>query len=102
MAIVMYQKMPAEATIEMINAVTDEMDAHKNPPAGLIVHTAVEMGGRITIIDVWESQEAFDKFSDDRLGPAFARVGERMGVDMSQMPEPETHFHEVLSLVRGA
>jgi hypothetical protein len=71
------------------------------PPNGLIVHTTVDIGGRITIIDVWESQEDWDKFADARLGPAFATVAERMGIDLSQAGEPETHIHEVLSIVHG-
>ena len=101
MPIVMYQKMPPDATLEMIEAVTDEMDAHNLPPNGLIVHTVVETGGRLTIIDVWESQEDFDKFSETRLGPAFAAVAQRMGVDLSQVGEPETQILEVLSIVHG-
>ena len=101
MPIVLYQKMPPETTMEMIEAVTEEMDARALPPNGLIVHTAVNMDGRLTIIDVWESQEDFDEFSKARLGPAFATVFERMGVDMSQAAEPETQILEVLSIVHG-
>jgi len=99
--IVLYQKMPPDATLEMIEAVTDEMDVHNLPPNGLIVHTVVEIGGRLTIIDVWESQEDYDKFGETRLGPAFAAVAQRLGVDLSQAGEPETHIHEVLSIVHG-
>ena len=101
MPIVLYQKMPPEATLEMIEAVTNEMDVRTLPPNGLIVHTAVNIGGRLTIIDVWESQEDWDKFAEARLGPAFATVAGRMGIDMSQAAEPETQILEVLSIVHG-
>ena len=101
MPIVLYQKMPPETTIEMINAVTDEMDVRNLPPNGLIVHTAVNIGGRLTIIDVWESQDDWDKFAESRLGPAFATVSARMGVDLSKAGEPETQILEVLSIVHG-
>ena len=101
MPIVLYQKMPPDTTLEMIEAVSNEMDVHNLPPNGLIVHTVVNLDGRITIIDVWESQDDFDKFADSRLGPAFAAVSERMGIDMSQGPEPETKILEVLSIVHG-
>ena len=101
MPIVMYQKMPPDATLEMIEAVTNEMDVHAVPPSGLIVHTVVEVDGQLRIIDVWESQEDFDKFSESRLGPAFAAVAERMGVDLAQAGEPETKILEVLSIVHG-
>jgi hypothetical protein len=101
MPIVMYQKMPPEATLEMIEAVTTEMDAHALPPNGLIVHTVVDRGGHLTIIDVWESQDDLDEFSKARLDPAFATVSQRMGVDLSQAAEPETEILEVLSIVHG-
>jgi hypothetical protein len=101
MPVVLYQKMPPDATLEMIEAVSQEMDVHSLPPNGLIVHTVVNLGGRLTIIDVWESQDDFDKFAETRLGPAFAAVAERMGIDLSQGPEPETEILEVLSIVHG-
>ena len=99
MPVVLYQKMPPTATLEMIEAVTEELDVHALPPNGLIVHTVVEIGGRITVIDVWESEEDWNKFSEMRLGPAFAAVAGRMGVDLSQAGEPETQLLEVLSIV---
>jgi hypothetical protein len=101
MPVVLYQKMPPAATIEMIEAVTDEMDARNLPPNGLIVHTAVDIGGRLTIIDVWESQDDYEKFAESRLGPAFAAVAQRLGVDLAAAGEPETQFLEVLSIVHG-
>jgi len=101
MPIVLYQQMPPEATLEMIEAVTNEMDVRTFPPDGLIVHTVVEVGGRLTIIDVWESQEDWEKFGESRLGPAFATVSGRMGVDLSQAAEPETQILEVLSIVHS-
>ena len=102
MPVVIFQKMPPETTLEMIEAVTNEMDVRTLPPDGLIIHTAVDMGdGRLTIIDVWESQEDFEKFGESRLGPAFATVAGRMGIDMSQAPQPETQVLEVLSIVHS-
>jgi hypothetical protein len=101
MPIVLYQKMPPEATLEMLEAVTNEMDVRTLPPDGLIVHTVVNLDGRLTIIDVWESQDDWEKFAESRLGPAFATVAQRTGVDMSQAPEPETQILEVLSIVHS-
>ncbi|HEV7534668.1 MAG TPA: hypothetical protein VGP90_03485 [Acidimicrobiia bacterium] len=101
MPVVLYQKMPPETTIEMLEAVTDEMDVRNLPPNGLLVHTVVNIGGRLTIIDVWESQDDWEKFADSRLGPAFAAVAQRAGMDPAQAPEPETQILEVLSIVHG-
>ena len=101
MPVVLYQKMPPTATLEMIEAVSEEMDVRSLPPNGLIVHTVVNIGGRLTVIDVWESEDDWNKFSETRLGPAFAAVAGRMGVDLSQAGEPETQLLEVLSIVHG-
>ncbi len=40
------------------------------PPDGLIVHLALERPeGGLRYIDVWESEEAWDRFAEDRLHP---------------------------------
>jgi len=100
--VVLYQKMPPEVTLEMIQAVTEEVNARNDPPEGLIVHTVISMGDRLGIVDVWETAEAYEKFGETRLGPAFAAVGQRMGFDMSQAPEPETQLLDALDIVRGS
>ena len=101
MAIVLYQKMPPEATLEMIQAVTEEMDVKTLPPDGLIVHTVLNIGGRITVMDVWETAEDLEKFRSSRLEPAFAIVAQRMGMEPSMLPEPQTEILETLDIVYG-
>lgn len=53
------------------------------PPAGMIVHTASEVGGEVRIVDVWESREAMDAFAA-RIVPLIA---EAMGGQPGAMPE---------------
>jgi hypothetical protein len=101
MAIVFTQTLPEGVPIEMIDAVTEEMGVDSDPPAGLIVHTHFEEGGRAKIVDVWESAEAHAKFVEGRLGPAFRTVAERHGVDLDAAGEPETSVVEVHRIVRG-
>jgi len=102
MPMVLIQKMPAGTPFKMLEEVTEEMDVRFNPPDGLIVHTVVEMDGRITIVDVWESKEDFEAFGEERLGPAFEQVMQRLGQDPSSMGEPETTMLETLDVIRGA
>jgi len=56
-------------------------------PEGVISHAAGSTpDGTWIVVDVWESQEAFDRFFASRLGPAFEKVG--------GMPQPDvTPFH---------
>lgn len=51
-------------------------------PEGIISHTAGSApDGVWIVVDVWESQAAFDRFFASRLGPALESVG--------GMPQPE-------------
>jgi hypothetical protein len=45
------------------------------PPAGLLVHVAGPTDEGVRIIDVWESEEAWEKFQAERLAPAIAALG---------------------------
>ncbi|HKP89069.1 MAG TPA: hypothetical protein VJT75_03760 [Thermoleophilaceae bacterium] len=86
MAIVRMQDTPSpDGSTSMYDRVNEIMRVEADPPAGLIAHTASVTGdGRIMIVDVWESQEAFDRFEEERLMPA---IREAMGGDP---PEGQT------------
>jgi hypothetical protein len=101
MAIVFSQTLPEGTPIQMLDAVTEEMGVDSDPPEGMIVHTHYEEGGRVKILDVWESTAAHDKFAEGRLGPAFRKIAEQHGMDTTQTPEPETTTIEVHRVVRG-
>lgn len=83
-----------EASVEDYDAVNEKLDTRSNPPAGLIVHTGSVVDSGMRVIDVWESEQHFQDFRDQRLGPA---VGEVMGADG---PPPEIQVHEVHDLLK--
>jgi hypothetical protein len=91
MAIVRIQETPADG-MEMYDKVNAIAHIDEDPPAGLIVHAASLADGAMLIVDVWESQEAFDRFSEERLMPAIREV---MGGDppegMTTVRTHETH-----------
>jgi hypothetical protein len=101
MAIVFRQTMPEEVPIELLDDVTVEMGVDTNPPAGLIVHTHYNEGGRVRIMDVWESAEAREAFEEERLRPAIEKVSARQGFDIMQMGQPKFEVTEVHRVVRG-
>ena len=54
----------------------DRIDAEiGDDPEGLILHTASEKNGKMRIIDVWESKDAYERFESDVLMPAMSRLG---------------------------
>jgi hypothetical protein len=92
MAVVTIQEF--EATREEVDQVSEKLDAENNPPEGLIVHTASDIGGgRMKVVDVWESQDAFQSFVQDRLIPAIAEVN-------PDAPQADLQVHEVFDLVK--
>ena len=45
-------------------------------PEGLILHTSSQKpDGRMRIVDVWESKEAYERFERETLMPAMERIG---------------------------
>lgn len=45
------------------------------PPEGLILHVAGPTDEGVRIIDVWEDEEAWERFRAERLAPAIAALG---------------------------
>jgi len=83
MTSIVKQTLPEGVTLEMLDAVTVEMNVDANPPKGLIVHTHYAEGDKIHIFDVWETEPDYRAFAQDRLAPAMAKVAER-----NNMPAP--------------
>jgi hypothetical protein len=76
-------------TPEFYDAVNDKMDVSGNPPAGLIFHSAGVADSGFRIFDVWQSQDAFDRFVEERLRPAVDELSEGQGP--AQMPQVEIY-----------
>jgi hypothetical protein len=53
-AVLIESVFPAALTIEVIDAVTDEMGVDAQLPAGAIMHVHYEKDGRVHGVDVWE------------------------------------------------
>jgi len=77
-------------TREQYDAVRAECGWLDKLPDGGIAHLTWWEGGDNHNLDAWESEEAFARFGDERLGPAMAKVGVTV--------EPKVYFapaHEV-------
>ncbi len=78
---------PEGVGADTYDAVNAEMGIEENPPPGLLFHWAGEVYGRWAITDVWESREAYDRFSEERLGPAIQKVVAAAGGEMGEGPK---------------
>jgi quinol monooxygenase YgiN len=66
---------------ENYEAVNEKMFGTKRPDPtldGLIVHSAGEGPNGFRVVDIWESQEAFDAFMNERIMPAVKEAGLEM------------------------
>jgi hypothetical protein len=70
------------------------------PPKGLIVHIATERPeGGLRYLDVWESEQDWDRFAGDRLHPVVhPLLAEIFGDDLP--PEPERQPAHVIHVWR--
>jgi hypothetical protein len=79
------------ATLEQYNQVCAKMGlTPKGPgPAGAISHFATMTDSGLRVVDVWETQEQFEKFAQDQIGPFSAEAG--------ITEQPHMQFFDVLN-----
>ncbi len=76
---------------EQFDVVERSVDPDGNPPDGLIFHASGPIEGGWGVIDFWESREQFDRFAEERIGPAVAAGGVSTQPDIKEFPVHE-HF----------
>jgi hypothetical protein len=74
MAIAVIAAIPSKEAYETL---TEQMFGTKQAPAvdGCMIHTMGKGPNGYRVVDVWESQEAFDSFMNDKLMPAMEQAG---------------------------
>src|SRR5204863_522149 len=77
--------------------VRERRDSNPRPPEGLILHSAGPGEQGYYVYDIWESQEAFERFMEEKLGPA---LGEVMGGPPPEGGAPQYFPIEVLIIPR--
>lgn len=102
MAVLMRQTMPEGVTVQMLDAVSDEMSVSNDPPAGMVVHVHYEQDGRTEVVDVWESRQAYETFAAERLMPAMEKVAGDHGMPVpSEGTAGTPNIIDVHAMVRG-
>ena len=94
MATIMTMRTPGGP--QLYDRVNEEMDADNNPPDGLIHHFAATDGDEMILFDVWESQEAFERFQKERVMPAVVKVmGDQLPPEGAPQPTFAKLHHEL-------
>ena len=65
------------ATLEQYDKVIELMGLTGDSPApeGAIFHWVAKTDDGILVVDVWESDEQFNKFAEEQIGPYSAQAG---------------------------
>lgn len=74
MAVVMSMHWP-EATLEQYEQARKEVGWERNYPEGALFHVAFVAADGFRAIDLWNSPEQFQRFSETRLAPAIQKIG---------------------------
>jgi hypothetical protein len=56
------------------DAITERVRPHAEDAEGFVLHAAGWTGNGFRIIEIWETQEAFERFMQDVVMPAVAEV----------------------------
>jgi hypothetical protein len=69
-------------TPEQGDAVMRELGLSDRPAPGQVFHVEGPIDGGVRVVDVWESEEVFGQYVQERLMPALERVGIQVPKDM--------------------
>jgi hypothetical protein len=73
-AIVMQMEWPG-VTLDDYDRVMKELGLDADAPAGGLFHVSGEDGGTLRILDIWESEDAWNQFFGSRLTAALQATG---------------------------
>jgi hypothetical protein len=95
MAVIVIQEF--EATTDHYDQVTEKLGGEA--PDGLIAHAGAESGGgKMKVVDIFESKEKWESFLNDRLSPAVVEV---MGTPPEGAEAPPIEVLEAREVMTG-
>ena len=79
----------AGGTLEQYDQIIEKMGLEPGggTPDGALFHWVTETPDGLRVVDVWETQEQFDKFAEEQIGPYSREVG--------VTEPPQTTVHQV-------
>ena len=83
---------------EQYDAVRAEVGWLERVPTGGLSHVTWWEGDDCHNIDAWESEEAFNAFGTDRLGPAMGKLGITVQPEVTFHPAHEVYAPQAIKL----
>jgi hypothetical protein len=97
MAVVAHVVVPG-ITTEQYDQVREAVGWLDEPPAGGLSHVTWWEGGDCHNMDAWESEEAFNNFAAERLGPGMAKAGVGSQPQVTFHPAHEVYAPQAVTL----
>lgn len=69
-------------------------------PDGMVVHFVVKSEGGLRHFEVWDSQQDWERFRDERVDPAVGKVLASLGFE-GERPTPHEQVMEVVDVWTG-
>jgi hypothetical protein len=96
-AVVVHVVLPG-LTEEQYDQVREAVGWLREAPAGGIAHLTWWEGADCHNMDSWESEEAFNRFGDERLGPGMAKVGVQIQPQVTFHPAHEVYLPQAVTI----
>jgi len=97
MAVVAHVVLPG-VTKEQYDQVRGAVGWLTETPVGGISHLTWWEGADCHNVDAWESEEAFSKFGEERLGPGMAKVGVQVEPQVTFHPAHEVYIPQAVTI----
>jgi hypothetical protein len=97
MAVVAHVIVPG-ITKEQYDQVREAVGWLEEPPAGGLSHLTWWEDGDCHTCDAWESEETFNSFAQDRLGPGMAKAGVESQPQVTFYPAHEVYVPQAVTI----
>jgi hypothetical protein len=94
MAVAIIMDFPG-GTLDQYDQVIEKMGLEPggDTPDGALFHWVTQTPDGLRVVDVWETQEAFDRFAEEQIGP----YSQEVGLQPPQSTVHDVHNHFVAS-----
>lgn len=97
MAVIAHVTIPG-ITLDQYDQLREIVGWLERPPTGGIAHLMWSDADGVHGTDVWESEEAFAAFGQERLGPGMAKLGVSAQPQVTFQPAHEVYIPKAITL----